>query len=384
MLSKQPRSVPPRRIRRERRLWHKVENPVTPLGCSKCPELAVCGGLRIDEPLFDCLTFCCGDPNSCDKVCRRNPDYPDRLREINGFSLDNVPRADILHSPVLPTVVPIVFNRSRLKGRVGVPAACLSLYRMFDRRNGRPRFASHEALCEAFGLCRGIPIILTGTDKDPPLERWWGLGIEGRRTVIRSLRASGVVLVTTPNYSLFTDIPRWDDLHAMKRIAIVQQEFLAEGLPAALHVNARTETDFRRWIQYLEGHPEVTHIAYEFTTGTKRSGRREQHAAWLIDLASKIERPLSLILRGGLEVLPELARTFHTIVVLDTSAFVKTIKRQRAVIVEGDQINWQSAPTRIGAPLDALIAHNVEVVTAWLNRRIVSASKVGSAAVVTR
>lgn len=53
-------------------------------------------------------------------------------------------------------------------------------------------------------------------------------------------------MVTTPNYSLSIDQPRWDDLHSLKRIAIVHEEFLNEGLPAALHVNARTDKDWER------------------------------------------------------------------------------------------------------------------------------------------
>jgi hypothetical protein len=54
-------------------------------------------------------------------------------------------------------------------------------------------------------------------------------------------------MATTPNYSLFVDRPRWDDLHAMKRIAIVHGEFLEAGMPGALHVNGRTDRDFERW-----------------------------------------------------------------------------------------------------------------------------------------
>jgi hypothetical protein len=36
----------------------------------------------------------------------------------------------------------------------------------------------------------------------------------------------------------------WHDLHAMKRIAIALGEFLEAGMPAALHVNGRTDRDF--------------------------------------------------------------------------------------------------------------------------------------------
>ncbi len=62
-------------------------------------------------------------------------------------------------------------------------------------------------------------------------------------------------------------------------------EQLVVKSPAALHINGRTETDFRRWTDYVASRKEITHLAYEFTTGTAWAGRREQHAAWLCEAA---------------------------------------------------------------------------------------------------
>ena len=134
-------------------------------------------------------------------------------------------------------------------------------------------------------------MLLTGTDRDPPLERWWRLG-EARRPIIRAMKRAGVVLATTPNHSLFTDVPRWDDMNSMMRIALVHSEFLNEGRPAALHVNSWTEHDFGRWTEYAAARPEVTHLADQFTTGTGWAGRQEQHAEWLVGLARAVPRPL--------------------------------------------------------------------------------------------
>ncbi|MFO1100367.1 MAG: hypothetical protein U1E81_19420 [Xanthobacteraceae bacterium] len=265
--------------RRERRLWHDENRNMPSLGCLGCRERGLCGLLRMKAAFYDCLQFCCGKPDTCDRVCRNHPDYADRVREVGGFAFDNVPRAPLLPAPDLPRLVPVIFHGNCRETPVPFSTVALPLYRLLDRKTGALRLADHEALCAAFGIARGTTIILTGTDRDPPLERWWQLGEAGRRPIIHALAAAGVGLVTTPNYSLFIDRPRWDDLHAMKRIAIVHQEFLAEGMPAALHVNGRTETDFLRWADYLVARPEVTHLAYEFTTAW--AGRRELHAAWL-------------------------------------------------------------------------------------------------------
>ena len=53
---------------------------------------------------------------------------------------------------------------------------------------------------------------------------------------------------------------------------------------------------------------EVTHIAYEFTTGTGRAERRPFHVDWLLGIAATAERPLNLIVRGGIDALPQTRR----------------------------------------------------------------------------
>lgn len=356
-----------RNLRRESRLWHQSEQPIQSLGCTVCPQIQICGGLRFKEPIvFDCLQLCCNQPDGCDRVCRNNPDYPERVREVNGFDLKTIPRAQALVIPNLPNVVPIIYHRNRRIHPPKLSAVALSLYSLFDRKSGSPKFASNDAICSAFCISPGSTILLTGTDRDLSLERWWELGARRRRKIIHSMKETGVELVTTPNYSLFVDRPRWDDLHSMKRIAIIHEEFLREGLPAALHVNGRTESDFQRWAEFLRDRTEITHLAYEFTTGTSRARRQQQHALWLAELAGSIEHPLHIVLRGGQNVLPVLARAFASLTVLDTSTFIKTMKRQRAYLRDNRTLDWRSSPTLPGATLDGLFAENHRIVEAWL------------------
>jgi len=347
------------------------------LGCSACPEKDLCGGLRLEAPFFDCLQFCCGKHDTCDRVCRNHPDFPDRVREVETFHLGTVPRAPALTAPMLPPVVPVLYHRNGQTLPLASNTVALSLYNMFDRRSGEPRFSTHGVLCDAFGLQPGTTILLTGTDRDPPLERWWGFGEARRREIIRAMKAVGIGLVTTPNYSLFVDRPRWDDFHAMKRIAIVHEEFLHEGLPAALHVNGRTETDFGRWAAYIQERPEVTHLAYELTTGTGRAGRLKQHAVWLQQLATAVNRPLHLVVRGGLEKLPALARSYAGLTFLDTTVFMKTMMRQRAYPKSDATLGWRGSPTEPGAPVDSLFAENWRIRESWVSDFITASREEG-------
>jgi hypothetical protein len=357
------KSAADRSLRRERQLWHDVYRNSPSLGCLTCPERSLCGGVCVAAPYFDCLTYCCGNAVGCTSICRANPKlFARRLWEINGFALDNVPRGPVLPAPDLPRVGSVVFHGNSRAEAAKLGVAALPLSTMFNRRDGCPRYGSPAELRDAFCLTPDTPIMLTGTEDDPPLERWWELGVSRRAAIIRAMRAAGVGLTTTPNYSLIVNAPRWDDLYAMKRIALVHAEFLAEGMPAALHVNGRTDTDFRRWAEFIAVREEITHVAYEFTTGTGRARRRNQHAIWLAGLAADVGRPLHLIMRGGFDLLGTLVTRFSGITVLETDSFMRTMKRRRAMLAENGQLSWRASPTRAGTPLDTLYAGNVEAV----------------------
>lgn len=371
MLTKPHKDKTPRSILRERKLWHDESKNTQTLGCEGCSFKPICGGLHVGAQKFDCFDFCCRSPESCDRVCRDNLSYVDRVREVGGFDLNNTPRNAAIFTPTLPKFIPILFHGNRLNGSVSLEVAALPLYRMFDRKSGRPRFESNAELCAAFGLAPGVSIILTGTDEDPPIERWWGYGQHQRKEIIRNLQSLGIRLVTTPNYSLFTNRPRTDDLHSMKRIALVHAEFLEAGMPSALHINGRTDKDFERWASFITARPEVSHIAYEFSTGTGWPSRRSHHAQWLIKLAENVGRPLGLIVRGGHQVWPALGKAYAELTILDTSVFMKTMMRRRAIGKGNASIQWRKNPTKRDEPLLDLFNHNYDKFGSWV-RDIVS------------
>ena len=371
MLTSLPPSqaVSKRSVRQEQTLWHDSTQHTPSLGCMKCPERNVCGGLHIAASMFSCLDHCCGSPESCDVVCRNNPDYADRIREIGGFDLKSIPRAHPLPLPYLPMLIPLLYHGGQREKPFVTEAVCLPLYAMVNRRTAEMQFETRAALNNTFKVSSNTTIILTGTAYDRPLERWWSLG-EHRRGIIQAMRHVGIALVTTPNYSLFTDQPRWDDLHSMKRIALVWQEFVEGGLPAALHVNARTDTDWQRWADFIRERPEVTHIAYEFATGAGRAGRKQWHAEKLADLAQVVGRPIHLILRGGHDILPILVPAFPQLSTVETSIFMKTMKRQRATLEATNAMAWVAAPTSKGELLDELMCRNFRTMSVCLENAV--------------
>lgn len=350
-------------LRDTRRLWHMPGPVQPPFGCQGCQQRDLCGGLQVEMPIYNCLTFCrCVDPAECDNVCPKSMRrFVARSQEIRGFELLNVPRTPVLVMPALPAAAPLIYHGFSRELPLRVAAVCLPLAEMVFRTDGALRFQTRAELLEYFQLDSDCQLILSGTDGDPSIERWWEL--VDRESVIRGLRNLGVAVITSPNYSLFADVPRQDNLYNIKRIALAWSEFQREGLPAALHVNARTNRDWERWTDFVSLRPEASVLAFEFGTGAGARSRIDWHVEQLSQLARLVARPLTLIVRGGSAVLPALRTAFHNVTYIDTAPFVKTQQRQRAHI-DGAKLVWRSAPTVPGAALDELLLANITTSTA--------------------
>lgn len=327
-------------------------------GCSVCPDRTVCGGIHVASAAFDCLDYCCGSHDECDSLCAHNvANFVARTREIAGFELDNVPRAPRQPRPVLPRLVPMVFHGSSREKPFAPPAAALKLYALFDRSTGEPRFDDRAALDRAFRIAPTTELVISGVEIDGPIERWWSLGSQARRRILDLLVQYDVAAITSPNYSLFSNTPRWDDLHSMKRIALCWQEMAAAGLRAGLHVNARTTYDWRRWRDFLGERPEINTIAFEFATCAHDPGRRLWYADQLVRLADEIRRPITLVMRGGFNVLTLLEEGFADVTVVDTTPFQKAVKRQRGHANPSGSMRWRSTAGE-NVSVQELLDHN--------------------------
>lgn len=355
------------RQRRAFRSYWSNPNATMSLGCFGCPDQAKCGGQTILGSGFNCLDHCCKTPETCQIVCPHASVFVDRIREVDGLELDT-PLTPTIEAPFCPSYMPLLFHGSAIVTELPSSAVAIPLYRFFNKSSGC-RFKDRTDVSQFFKIRTTAQIFLSGVAKDEEVERWWRLETKGRIKAIKAFRQLGISMVTTPNFSLMVDRPRWDDLHSMKRIAQVHYEFVSEGLPAALHVNSRKRHDFARWTDYIVSHREVTHIAYEFTTGTKNFERMKQHTQWLIELAQGSGRRLGLILRGGSQVLPTLSQHFD-VTFLDSSPFEKAQHREVAYINGCGQRCWLKHLTPKGMPIDVLFHDNVRLSERWLANRL--------------
>ena len=358
-MTKRPQQLESHLISNTQALWDDAENASASLGCWTCVDRGTCGGAHKNSSFFDCTDYCrCADKASCDLVCRGNPGaFVARVREVDGFKLTTAPRAPGVSVDPLPSMVPFIEHNSARHGRLNFPIVALPLYALIDLGKAEMKFKDREALTAKFGIEPQVRLVVSGVGRDRKIERYWEL--PNRVELLTQLQSLGIALITPPNFSVLTDVPRTDNLHAMKRILLAWIEMAEAGLPAALHVNARTERDYERWAELIAVRSEIQSIAVEFATGAGRGCRIDWHVARLRQLAADVNRPLRLIVRGGARVLEPLRQSFDAVTVIDTDAFNKTRCRKQAYFSDSGKLQWRGHPTANGEPLDGLLHQNV-------------------------
>ncbi len=369
-IEEQRKRRPSRLARQERRRWDDDSKSPLALGCGPCPELGMCGGLHQEFKTFNCLDECCGNPANCTAMCPKNPAmFIARMREINGLDLNNVPRPSKIMTAPLPAYAPHFYHGYSRDGLLETDVAALPLHALYKRRDGSPKFPTRAELAAEFGIHENTKIILVGSGYDDSIEAWWRLS-EKRGPLLSMIADHGYELVTGPNYSLFTNQLRWDDMHSMKRIAITHQEFTAAGIPCALHLNARTPRDYERWVSYLRERDEITHVVFEFGTVWRWPLRRAFHLHHLAHVAAAVGRPLHLTMIGGMDAVPTLAPAYAQLTVVDAVPFLKAVKRQQ--LTEGNDLKLRSHshPTGEGEAISPLLSHNIGVTRMRTNRII--------------
>ena len=341
-----PPHEPTRQFKEPQKLWDDPSRHAQSLGCPTCLEHDRCGGVHTDAGVLDCRDLCtCADKSKCDMVCRFNPSlFVARMREVGGLALDAAPRTSANGVPATPMVVPFVYHRYGRATVLDEPVVALSLYELVNLATGKLHVTSRAELAARFLIPEGAQVIVSGVDKDGPIERWWNLADRG--SLLASLSELGITLVTTPNYSVLTDVPRTDNLHAMKRILLTWTEMASAGLTTALHVNGRTEHDYLRWGDLIAQRPEIEILAFEFASGCGRAERIDWHVSQLCGLADRVGRALAIVIRGGGRKLEELRQHFAQVTLVETEAFARTIRRRRAYLT-------QTGPPEMGEVRDA-------------------------------
>lgn len=351
-------------------LFHNP-NYTSGLGCSVCPEKNDCGG-EFTPNLFDCMTKCCNNPKECDYICKKDIEsFLEYFHSVNGFAFEDIPRVVAVPFPLLPYTIPLINNFSNRTKPLQVGAVAIQLRHLFNHNTGIIKFESKEHLANHFGFSTNAKIIISGVSKDVSLEDYWFLSRDNNK-LAKHISRLKPDLITSPNFSVFLDSPRYDNLFNMKRILICWSELYSYGIPTSIHLNARTDRDWDRWIEFIKEREEVNSISFEFATGASFAKRGKWHTANLIRIASEVKRNIQLVIRGGYKYLNELHKAFPNLVYIDTTSFIKSVKRQALIWQDENNFQWVSAASPEMENIDELLSFNIEQNSLLLSKKIAS------------
>jgi hypothetical protein len=336
--------------------------------------------MRVKGAAIDCQRFCCGGKPDCQIVCFNSPaKYAQRLREIRGFELENVPRCNPVKFQRMSGYAPIIHHAySRVTAFPGEIVA-LSLYELLDR-DGAPKYFSVHDVAKNFRFQPDARIVVSGVHQDRLLERVWQS--KHRNAMALMLRSLNVALVTSPNFSVYNNVPRPENLYNIKRVALLSEELLGLGVPTALHVNACTDTDYSRYTEFLAARPEFEAISFEFITGPGYPSRMWWHIKKLLELRNNVGRPLQLILRGGTKAVGQLSSMFAHILVIDSDPLQCALHRRRMIFGNTGHVRIVENKLPKGEPVDDLLIQNAaaakaEVEFALRNPRLTNRARSG-------
>jgi Domain of unknown function (DUF4417) len=325
-------------------------------GCRACCFLAECGGLDGTLDFFGCH-------RASPEVCRANGwtcpqcspgEFLRRKAAVRARVRGAAARPNGPLVP-LPAYVGNLQHRYRWTGRLAQSVVAIPTPEVIGGR-GRsfgPKFKTLDELRRKFHLGPDTQVLLVSVTTDPFLEQYWRWAKETR--AVERLAELGVAGITVPNFSFFSDAPRFHHLYNRGRLEACLNELAAAAVPVIPHIHALTAGDLEYWRAWLREHVEVRHVCREFQTGNDEEAINE-----IARLQDEIGRALHPVIVGGARFAARLRDLFTHSTIVDSTPFMKGVHRQRAVECDG-RVAWESHPTRTARAAGALVRHNIEL-----------------------
>jgi hypothetical protein len=257
------------------------------LMCDRCPAAARCGR----TPNF-CLRGRCGD---CADPLLRMDVRQAVIDHLGGLDLGW--RRPVRHpQPAdLPDHLPVLVQA--YADAVDVPWVALHGGRVFGSA-GRGITPKHRLpLRDAYRLGTHTKIALELYVEDRVLEGLWS----SRQAIIRELPALGFDLILAPNFSVWRDHSRFEQLVQQRRAFAFYHELVEAGLPAVPDVGwSLFEPDGRLWAEWINGQPDLRAVSI-FCGGRKIHAERRALRETVEDIAlfHRAVRPEVTFILGG-------------------------------------------------------------------------------------
>lgn len=346
-------------------MYYRVNPGPVPSSCAECVFLKDCGGLDGDDFKKGCFQRCdrrCREV-VCDCVCPCAPvKFDEAWQEVGGICKPPRHCHQQPSGKLPPYYVPQIIHGSNRSNAFDARWVSVPLHSIlsFGRRGCEVRFESKDALCEAMKISGSSRIILSSVSHDWVIEQFWA--DHRYRSLLPRLSALEFDAVTVPNFSFMLDTPRTNALYNLSRIFCLIERMSDSGITTVPHINASTDGDWRKWENVVRSVPNIKMIGMEFQTGLSDRTRGSRFLQRLDRLQQASGRRLHPIAAGGAGWMRELASISDTFTAIDSTPFMKTVKRQAAIaFTQGGRPHWHTRRTSESEPLDELLLENVEV-----------------------
>jgi hypothetical protein len=340
--------------------------PIVATGCLGCFVRDVCGGLDGNaNDAFGCYdrcrtAGCCADKETCDWTCPNNEEvFERRWAEVGGWltfdsrQFPGVP-LDALRS-YIPQIRPGIIRDHP----VGSEVVAFQLYealRAFRKGTGYTRRSPAE-FRRRLSLRDDAKVLLIGVAPDAPLEGFWSRFKTAQFPEL--IAEAGVLAITAPNFSSFTNVPRHEMLYNRKRMILVAEAFITVGVPVIPHFHATHHADWAFWTHFLKRQPEVNCFCKEFQTGNSNKERRDSTITAMAQMQKDAGRRLHPIMVAGRVAMRNVAEHFSSFSVVDSEPAMKTIKRRCIVSGPSETPRWTPMKSLPNGSMSRLLDHNI-------------------------
>lgn len=329
-------------------------------GCRHCTFLPECGGLDGNLDFFGCH-------RATPEVCRANKwtcpecspgEYLRRKMAVESRAKGTA--RPLGPSVRLPRYVPNLQHRYGWSGRLPSEVVAIPTHEVVGGRGRRfgPLFASAKELRRKFHLAPDTQVLLVSVSEDPFLERYWRWAKESRTA--GRLAALGIAGITIPNFSFFSDAPRFHHLYNRGRLEACLNELAEAEVSVVPHIHALTLGDVAYWRAWLRDHAEIRHVCREFQTGNDEAAIDE-----LALLQDQLNRDLHPIIVGGARFAERLRSHFRHYTLVDSTPFMKAVKGRVRIVERSGELRTEPYRTRSAHELGWLIRENVATYTRW-------------------
>lgn len=240
----------------------------------------------------------CTDGTGCRRDLLRHMDVREAvIAHLGGLELRWPRQIESPKLPDLPTYLPVLVQA--YADPVNLPWVAIHGSRLLGRRGQRltPKHRG-RALRDVYRLSSSTRVALEFFVEDRVLEGVWAR----RRELLEELGQLDVDLVLAPNFSVWRDASRFEQLVQQRRAWIVYHEMIEAGLPAIPDISwSIWEPDGRLWAQWVNSQPGVR--AVSIYCGEQRiHAERRAHRESVEDVAlfHRAVRPNVAFVIGGI------------------------------------------------------------------------------------